>query len=176
MSSSQPRRLQAFAAGLLLAVIVVGTPLLLARIVGWPLPREVPDIGRVRTALGQGDIPAQTVVSGLAVIVWVIWLQIAWATAWELLVNARRLDRGERPSTGPFVMPWVHSNVARLVAVAFSATVVATATAAPVLATRCASARSHRRTGRRSRLGLSDGRPVSGTVGRCRDDLGRSRR
>lgn len=136
MSSSQPRRLQAFAAGLLLAVIVVGTPLLLARIVGWQLPREVPDIGRVRTALGQGDIPAQTVVSGLAVIVWVIWLQIAWATAWELLVNARRLDRGERPSTGPFVMPWVHSNVARLVAVAFSATVVATATAAPVLATR----------------------------------------
>ena len=35
----------------------------------------------------QGDIPAEVVVKALAVVVWLIWLQLVWALVWEFVVN-----------------------------------------------------------------------------------------
>ena len=99
---------------------VFGVPLVLAAVAGWPLPTAVPSFGRVRTALQQGDIPADVVLKTLAVIAWVIWLQFVWAVVWEVAVNTRRVDRSQRPLRVPMVPHVVGAGVGRLVAVALS--------------------------------------------------------
>src|SRR5437762_3289142 len=94
--------------------------MLLIRIAGWPLPRSMPEWSRVRVAVAQGDIPGATVVKVLAVFVWLIWLQVAWATLWELAVNVPRLGDGRRPTPAPLVASSLGIGVARLIALVLS--------------------------------------------------------
>ena len=89
-----------------------------------------------RVALMQGDIPAETVVKALAVGVWLIWLQVVWALAWECVVNVPRVGTGRRPRSAPLVAAPVGNGVGRLVALVLSigltiASVPATAIALP---------------------------------------------
>ena len=53
---------------LVLTFIVAIVPLVLAAAAGWPLPRSVPNLGEVWTRLQQGDVPAESVLKGLAVV------------------------------------------------------------------------------------------------------------
>ncbi|HQZ33339.1 MAG TPA: LysM peptidoglycan-binding domain-containing protein [Ilumatobacteraceae bacterium] len=103
-----------------LVILVVGVPVLLSRIAGWPLPTSVPSWSRVSTAVQQGDIPADVVIKVIAVCVWLIWAQFVWAIAWEFVVNVPRSSRGRRPVKPPLVASGVGSLAGRFVAVLLS--------------------------------------------------------
>ena len=103
-----------------LLVLVVGVPILLIRIAGWPLPTSVPSWNRVSTAIQQGDIPADVVIKVIAVGVWLIWAQFVWAIAWEFAVNVPRSSKGQRPVKPPLVPSGVGSLAGRFVAVLLS--------------------------------------------------------
>ncbi|MEK7422698.1 MAG: LysM peptidoglycan-binding domain-containing protein, partial [Actinomycetota bacterium] len=129
-------RLQGVVALTVIMTITFGVPAILVRVAGWPMPRSMPDWSRVRVALMQGDIPAETVVKALAVVVWLIWLQVVWALAWECVVNVPRVTAGRRPKSAPLVANPVGNGVGRLVALVMSigltiATMPATAIALP---------------------------------------------
>ena len=104
-------------------------PALLIATVGWPLPRVVPSFDRIRLAVQQGDVPAEVIVKAIAVVVWLIWLQLVWAIVWELVVNLRRIDRSERPVPAPVVPKSLSLGIGRLVAVALSVTTATMTTA-----------------------------------------------
>jgi nucleoid-associated protein YgaU len=103
-----------------LVILVVGVPVLLFRMAGWPLPTAVPSWSRVSTAVQQGDIPADVVIKIIAVCVWLIWAQFVWAIAWEFAVNVPRSSRGRRPVKPPLVPTGVGSLAGRFVAVLLS--------------------------------------------------------
>ena len=129
-------RLQGVVALTVIMTITFGVPAILVRVAGWPMPRSMPDWSRVRVALMQGDIPAETVVKALAVVVWLIWLQVVWALAWECVVNVPRVTAGRRPKSAPLVANPVGNGVGRLVALVMSigltiASMPATAIALP---------------------------------------------
>src|SRR5262245_20367741 len=88
------RLVKAGGAAIILAALVVGVPVLLVALVGWPLPRVVPSSDQVRVAVTEGDIAASTVMKAVAVVVWLAWLQVLWAVVWELAVNLPRHSRG----------------------------------------------------------------------------------
>jgi len=64
--------LRAAAAGAALLGIVVGVPLVLAVLVGWPLPTSMPNVEQVRAA-GSDSLAWATVVKVLAVGAWAAW-------------------------------------------------------------------------------------------------------
>ena len=127
-------RLRSLAALLVLVAIVVGVPTLLTLVAGWPLPRNVPDWSRISTALRQGDIPGETVIKVLAVLVWIAWAQLVWAIGWELSINVPRSNRGQRARPAPLVPPGVSRSVGRLVALALSIGITLASTPTPSLA------------------------------------------
>jgi nucleoid-associated protein YgaU len=132
--AARAQRLRSLAAAALLFVLTVGIPALLIVIAGWPLPRQLPDWERVRTAIQQGDIHAEVVINALAVIVWIAWTQLVWAIGWEVAVNVPRTQNGERARAAPLVPAGVSSGVARLVAILFSIGLAASTTPTSALA------------------------------------------
>jgi hypothetical protein len=88
-----PSRPRDAATGLLataaLLAIVVGVPVALVKLVGWPLPVEVPAAGAVGAALRYGHIAPGTLLKALAVVVWVLWLLLTLGIGLELLALAR---------------------------------------------------------------------------------------
>jgi hypothetical protein len=93
------RWLRALAAATALALVVVGVPLVLIAVAGWPFPGKVPDWDRVVRMVRQGEVPAEPVIKALAVVVWLAWAQAAWALVWELTVNVPAQVAGaSRPS------------------------------------------------------------------------------
>jgi LPXTG-motif cell wall-anchored protein len=119
---------------IVLATITIGVPAILIAIAHWPLPTSVPALGDVWTRLQQGDIPSATVVKALAVVVWLIWLQLTWALVWEVGVNLRRIGDRQPPKPAPLVPAAVGHGMSRLVAMIFSATVIVASFPAPSLA------------------------------------------
>jgi nucleoid-associated protein YgaU/DNA-binding SARP family transcriptional activator len=106
------------------AAVLVGIPLLLVTIAGWPLPTYVPKPTDVMTAIEQRNIPSTFVVKALAVLLWFLWAQFAWASLWELAVNARRLGHNRDTVPAPLVHGGVQRGAARFIASLFTATVV----------------------------------------------------
>ena len=137
-------RLRSLAALAVLVAVTVGIPVLLIAIAGWPLPRQLPDWNGIRTALQQGDIPAEVVINTLAVVVWIAWAQLVWALGWELAVNLPRTQNGEPAKAAPLVPAALGSGVGRLVAVLFAVglTVATTPTPSPRPTGRCRPQRS----------------------------------
>lgn len=106
------------------SAVLVGIPLLLVKIAGWPLPTYVPDPTDVMTAIEQRNIPSTFVIKALAVLLWLIWVQFAWASLWELVVNSRRLGRHRDTVPAPLVYGRMQRGAARFIASLFTATVV----------------------------------------------------
>ena len=107
------------AVGSLLALIglLVGLPVLLIRIAGWPLPTKMPDWDHVAQMVQQGDLPAPAVLKTLAVVLWVAWLMVLWAFVWEVAKSLPSTSRAERPRpSAPLVPATVSDGVGRLVA------------------------------------------------------------
>ena len=100
----------------LLVALLIGVPVVLIALAGWPLPTSMPDWEHVWTMMRQGEIPADAVIKGIAVVVWVAWLQLAWAVVWELAVNVRRTGDGRRHRPAPLVAGPVSGGVGRLFA------------------------------------------------------------
>lgn len=121
-----------------LVLLLVGVPLLLVRVAGYPLPQHRLDVAHMRQMVRQGDVPAEFVIKAIAVVVWFAWIQLAWAVLWELFVNLPRAGTG-RQRRAPFVPRLMSMGVARLVAAVASAGIVGSAAmpaaAAPVGAT-----------------------------------------
>lgn len=82
--------LRVLAASIALLVVLVGLPALLSVAIGWPLPRALPRLAEISETLA-GDRPLETatVWKVLAVVLWLAWLQIAAATASEVVAAAR---------------------------------------------------------------------------------------
>lgn len=127
-------RLRSLAALLALFALLVGVPMLLALVAGWPLPGRAPDWSRISTAVEQGDIPGETVIKVLAVLVWIAWAQLAWAIVWELVVNVPRSNRGQLAQPAPLVPSGLGRGIGRLVALALSIGITLASTPTPSLA------------------------------------------
>jgi nucleoid-associated protein YgaU/DNA-binding SARP family transcriptional activator len=109
----------------LLVTLLVGPPVALAVLVGWPLPTSVPDIGALDRAARTG-ISDEVVVNVLAAIAWLAWAQVALALLAEIVAVLRG-----RPAARLPVLPGVQAAAAHLVAsVAFVAGSFHTAQAA----------------------------------------------
>lgn len=93
-----------------LFTLLVGPPVALAHFVGWPLPTRLPGI-EVVTSAARGGIDDMVVVKSLAVMAWLIWVQLALAAAVEIL----SLVRGRAPGRVR-ALPGLQVGVARLVA------------------------------------------------------------
>lgn len=89
-SSERPASRVGAAASVLAAlVLVIGVPVALVLAVGWPLPHDVPTLDEARAAFDHRGVPTRVVIDVLAVIVWLAWVQLAWAIAAETIALAR---------------------------------------------------------------------------------------
>lgn len=115
-------------ASLGLLLVLVGVPVALIAAVGWPLPRSLPSSDAVIAALRYGTIPPQTMLHGLAVVLWVIWALGALAIGLELVAVVRGTVARTLPGTGA-----LQQMAARLVATVMLVSSMATrASAAPL--------------------------------------------
>lgn len=102
MSDGTLRRLaRSLGALAVLLLLVVGVPIALAFLVGWPLPHGLPSWEEFRSALttsGPGD---EVIVKGLAVVCWLAWATLAASVVLEVAGVVR--GRGSRrvPLAGP---------------------------------------------------------------------------
>ncbi|MFH9110054.1 hypothetical protein ACH4LN_28795 [Streptomyces albus] len=88
---------KAFCAFVALAALVVGVPLALASVMGWPLPRRMPDWDMLRDEVGVG-----TFVDVLTVVVWLAWAQFTACVLVEVKAAVSGVGLPARvPGAGP---------------------------------------------------------------------------
>lgn len=99
MTIDRLRTLSRALAGLFALVgLVVGVPVTLAALAGWPLPRSVPDPAALGRLLGsRAELPPEVAFKALALVGWVAWAEVAAATVVELVAFARRTDAPRLP-------------------------------------------------------------------------------
>ena len=93
------------------AILVVGLPAALAAWVGWPLPAEVPSLSQIGDALRDTYIPDEFLVNVLAVVCWLVWIELVAS----LLVEAVAYARGRKAGAVPFA-GGLQRGAARLIA------------------------------------------------------------
>jgi DNA-binding SARP family transcriptional activator/nucleoid-associated protein YgaU len=91
------------------AGLLVGPPVALATFVGWPLPRRLPSLSGAEQAIRIG-IPDEVLVNGLAIVIWLVWAQLAVALLAEVVATMRG-----RPTARLPLMPGMQQAAARLV-------------------------------------------------------------
>ncbi|MGB5757238.1 MAG: hypothetical protein WBM50_10010, partial [Acidimicrobiales bacterium] len=97
-----------------LAAVVIGIPVLLITVVGRPLPSPLPTSAELGDVFaGRAPIPADYLISGLAIVMWLLWIQILWAT----LIETAAAFRGRLAARARMV-PGVQLGVAKLVTTA----------------------------------------------------------
>jgi hypothetical protein len=126
MKLRNPHRASDVARGFLALVgviaLVVGVPIALVTWVGSPLPADVPSVSEVTTALRDTYIPDEFLVKALALVCWLVWIELAAS----LLVEAVAYARGRRAGAVPLA-GGLQRGAARLVAtVALLGALVAT--------------------------------------------------
>ena len=90
-----------FSAVAALGLLLIGVPLALIALVGWPLPSGVPTWSEVTSALGDTYIPDSFLVKALALGCWVIWFELAAAMVVESVAVARGRTAARLPLGGP---------------------------------------------------------------------------
>ena len=93
------------------AILVVGVPVALTAWVGWPLPTEVPTLSQIGAALRDTYVPDEFLVKALAVVCWLVWIELVAS----LLVEAVAYVRGRKAGTVPFA-GGLQRGAARLIA------------------------------------------------------------
>ncbi|MGH2690365.1 MAG: hypothetical protein ACRDKW_16390, partial [Actinomycetota bacterium] len=68
-----------------LAGLVAGVPLALALAVGWPLPRGLPSLGELGSALSGQTIDDGILLKTIAVVCWLAWAQFAACLGAEIV-------------------------------------------------------------------------------------------
>lgn len=83
-----------------LAALVVGVPVLLARVAAWPLPTSMPSAEAIGDALTRGGLPATFVVKAVAVVVWIAWVQLVLSIGLEVAAALRHRRLARVPGLG----------------------------------------------------------------------------
>jgi hypothetical protein len=83
----------------------------LASWVGWPLPTEVPTLSQIGNALRDTYIPDEFLVKALAVVCWLVWIELVAS----LLVEGVAYVRGRKAGAVPFA-GGLQQGAARLIA------------------------------------------------------------
>jgi hypothetical protein len=113
--------------------LLVGVPLVLWAAIGNPLSGFPQTWDEAELLVDQRNITADLLISVLACLLWLLWLQFVWAVLWELFVVGPRTNRGEVAKDAPGVPGFVRSIVSTVVSGLLSASVVASATSAGTL-------------------------------------------
>ncbi len=126
MNLKKPHRAADVGRGLvaLLGVValVAGVPVALVAWVGSPLPTEVPALSDVVSALGDTYIPDEFLVKALALVCWLVWIELVASLLVEAVAYARGRKAGAVPLAGG-----LQRGAARLIAaVALLGAIVAT--------------------------------------------------
>ncbi len=99
-----PNRLVDAGRGLLalagVGLMVVGVPLALASWVGSPLPAGVPTLSEVTTALRDTYIPDEFLVKALALVCWLVWIELVASLLVEAVAYVRGRKAGRVPLAG----------------------------------------------------------------------------
>lgn len=82
------------------AILVVGVPVALTAGVGWPLPTEVPTLSRISAALRDTYIPDEFLVKALAVVCWLVWIELVASLLVEAVAYVRGRKAGAVPLAG----------------------------------------------------------------------------
>ena len=134
-------RLKSFAAMLVMAAITIGIPLVIYRIAPAPWPHQIPNLGHMKIMVRQRDVPDHLVINILAVVLWLVWLKLVTTLVRETVVQFRyRTRHTPTASVGPArgaIEPG-GGVLARLVSIAFAASITLSSTAAsaaPTLST-----------------------------------------
>ncbi|MEV0392932.1 hypothetical protein [Polymorphospora rubra] len=123
-----PRQMMA---GLLLMLLLVGLPLALVRLVGWPLPRRWPDQERLAAWIAE-PLTERTLAAAFAVAAWLIWLLLVAAVVVDVVVRLRRTVRWLRRVLVPTPLQATATGlVGATMLTAASADLAPSATAAP---------------------------------------------
>jgi nucleoid-associated protein YgaU/DNA-binding SARP family transcriptional activator len=93
-TGDDPSFVRAVSALVALVAVVIGVPVALTVVVGWPLPTVRPDPGAVLEALRHGGVARWTFVKVVACLVWVAWLPTTVAVMREVAARNRRLPGG----------------------------------------------------------------------------------
>src|SRR5207248_7020475 len=72
-----------------LAALLVGLPVALAVLAGWPLPSTVPTLAQIHDSLNGPSITDAILVKGIAVICWLAWAQLVACVVVETHAWAR---------------------------------------------------------------------------------------
>src|SRR5262249_32783389 len=88
LASRLTTRLRSLASLLCIVGLVVGVPLALVLLVGWPLPTSVPTWKGISDAFQRQSVPVEVLVNGLAIVVWLAWAQLVWALGAETVALA----------------------------------------------------------------------------------------
>ena len=119
----------------LLALLLIGTPLALWLLVGWPLPSTVPSLDTLGDSLTRSSISDDTLLKAIAIVGWLAWLQIVASIVLE--ATARLGNRPARDHRSLPIQPFVRGLITS-VALLIASTRMPTATAQaarPIVAT-----------------------------------------
>ena len=92
-------------------VLVVGVPAALISWVGWPLPAELPTMAQLTSALRDTYIPDEFLIKALAIVCWLVWVELVASLIVETVAMVRGRHAGRVPMAGG-----VQRAAARLVA------------------------------------------------------------
>ncbi len=112
------------ASWLIITAVVIGVPMFLLWVVGNPFPSVVPDWATISRDISQQNISEPFVIKTLALMVWVVWVQITWAIVWEAAVAGPRIAKGIRTRSAPLVARPLASLATRIVSAGLAAGVV----------------------------------------------------
>lgn len=91
--------------------LAVGVPIALIGWVGWPLPAEIPTVDEFVNALRDTYIPDEFLIKTLALVCWVVWIELMTSLIVEAVAYFRGKQAGHVPLSGG-----VQRAAARLVA------------------------------------------------------------
>ncbi len=124
--SRMKRRLMSVLYVLITAIVVIGMPIVLISIAGWPLPTSIPNVSNVSTAIQQGNIPAEVIIKALACVLWLVWAQLVWSLVWEVIYVGPQLAKGMKAKSAPLSTSPMQRLAARLVGGIMSVGLIAT--------------------------------------------------
>jgi DNA-binding SARP family transcriptional activator/uncharacterized membrane protein (DUF441 family) len=114
--------------------LVVGVPIALLSVAGWPLPTAVPHWSAVMHSLSQSEVADSTLIKGAALICFVAWAALVLCVVVELAAWVGGRTAARLPVVGPFQV-WAGRLVASALLIFSSlAGVVGPAVAAPMRA------------------------------------------
>lgn len=96
------RAITAIASLAAIAALVVGVPVLLWRLAGWPLPTELPSPDGISRAISSSTVSDTLLVNALALIGWFSWALICWSFLAEIWAVIRGIPASRRSLAGPF--------------------------------------------------------------------------